>query len=56
MGPDRRFRKAAPPSEYGVGRRSGDAEAAAAAEAAKAEVAAQSKQDDPTAEVQETTS
>jgi hypothetical protein len=55
IGPDRRFRKAAPPSEYGVGRRSGDAEAAAAAEAAKAEVAAQSNQDDPSAEAQETT-
>jgi CheY-like chemotaxis protein len=55
IGPDRRFRKAAPPSEYGVGRRSGDAEAAANAEAAKAEVAAQSNQDDPSAEVQETT-
>jgi len=40
IGPDRRFRKAGPPAEFGIGRRKDDAEAAAAAEAvANAEAA-----------------
>lgn len=57
VGPDRRFRKAGPPSEYGVGRRKEDAEAAAAAEAALAaqsDETAESGEAAPTADVQET--
>ena len=47
IGPDRRFRRNGPPSEFGVGRRKDDADAAAAAEAvANAET---------TADVQEST-
>jgi hypothetical protein len=47
IGPDRRFRKAGPPAEFGVGRRKEDAENAAAAEAVAG--------NEPSSEVQETT-